>query len=341
MNNFYADSEECSKLETIEKYIYLLEIYKEKPTLEEALLDLFENANLSKADAKEIYNHLYAVCKHTIDNNFEKIKAENPKITREEALIISSYTYEPKTKYKKYSPYTLLNKNMVESNRKEGIKNVDKYLLIFVLALRKIKRCEVNALYRCIPPNVKYDEDTNGVKYDYKEGNIKRFWSFTSTSKEKSIAESFLNKEKNGWGTRFILKGDNMWGYDITLFNVCNEQEIILMPERDYEIENIREGNVTEITCNLLKKTGDILLYIRECPNCGSLDNEKAYEERLKNIRKKISEIAEKTEKLVDKANNQKELEEYESYANTLIEIQNKLIVYNYKKKCHKCNKEY
>ena len=34
MKNFYADSEECSKLESIEKYIYLLEIYKEKPTLE-------------------------------------------------------------------------------------------------------------------------------------------------------------------------------------------------------------------------------------------------------------------------------------------------------------------
>lgn len=341
MKNFYADSEECSKLESIEKYIYLLEIYKEKPTLEEALLDLFENANLTKAEAKEIYNHLYATCKHTIDKNLEKIKAENPKITREDALIISSYTYEPKNKYKKYSPYTLLNKNMVESNRKEGIKNVDKYLLIFVLALRKIKRCEVNSLYRCIAPNVIFDKDTNGVKYNYQKGNLKRFWSFTSTSKEKSTAESFLSKDKTNWGTRFILKGDNIWGYDITLFNVCNEQEIILMPERDYEIESVSEGNVTEITCNLMKKTGDILLYIRECPNCGSLDNKKAYEERLKDIRKKISEIAEKTQKLVENAKNEKELEECERTANTLLEMQKKLIVYDYKKICHKCNKEY
>ena len=40
-------------------------------------------------------------------------------------------------------------------------------------------------------------------------------------------------------GTIFRLEGDNLWGYDIQLFNYFNEKEIILEPERKYIVDDI------------------------------------------------------------------------------------------------------
>ena len=58
----------------------------------------------------------------------------------------------------------------------------------------------------------------------------------------------------NGTGTKFKIEGDNLWGYDITLFNVCKEKEILLEPESKYVVENIKEGNIIEVTCKLIDK---------------------------------------------------------------------------------------
>ena len=336
---FYSDSEELSKLESLEKYKYLLEIYKERPTLKEALLDLFANAKLPQENANELYNNLIAECTHTINKNYDEIKKENPSITKEDALIISSYTYEPKTKYEQYRPYSLLNKNMVSSNRKVGVKNIDKYLLIFLLALRKLKRTRINTLYRCITSNVKLDKDINGKNYDYQKGNKKIFWPFTSASNEQEIAERFLKDNK--WGTKYILKGENLWGKDISLFNVCGEKEILLMPEMEYEIENIKEGEVTEISCKLLKREGDILLWIRECPNCGSLNNELAWKEKNNSIHKQIDEISKNLRILIDSAKTPEELADCKNHVLELQKIQLKFMSFDFKKKCLKCNKEF
>ena len=79
------------------------------------------------------------------------------------------------------------------------------------------------------------------------------FWPFTSTSDDEAVAENFLD---NGKGTKFRIEGKDLWGYDIFLFNVCNEREILLEPERKYFIENVKEGsNITEITCKLIENT--------------------------------------------------------------------------------------
>ena len=52
--------------------------------------------------------------------------------------------------------------------------------------------------------------------------------------------------------TIFSLYG-NIWGYDITLFNYYNEEEIILEPESKYIIEEITKNNndVLMIKCKL------------------------------------------------------------------------------------------
>ncbi len=62
-------------------------------------------------------------------------KKKYPKITKEDSIIISSYTCESKDN--KFSPYKILNINLVSENRKEGLKNISKYLYILLKSLRK------------------------------------------------------------------------------------------------------------------------------------------------------------------------------------------------------------
>ena len=248
---FYSVNEELNFDESLNKFEFLFKDMKSKsPSLEEALIDMFMNAQLSKDDSKEIYEHLKLICENRINGKWDLIKQEHPDISREDALIISSYTYEPKTKYKKFGPYRLLNTNLVATDRKNGIINVEKYLFLFLRALRGLTKCKKNCLFRCINCKVKLAKDPNNIKYiPYIKGNEKIFWPFTSTSDDENIAMNFLGK---GTGTKFKIIGDNLWGYDITLFNVYNEKEILLEPERRYIVDNIIEGNITEITCKLI-----------------------------------------------------------------------------------------
>ena len=154
--------------------------------------------------------------------------------------------------YEKYSPYRLLNSNLVATNRKNGVRNVAKYLYLFLRALRGLKKCKKNCLFRGINCKVKLAKDPNNTKYiPYVKGNEKIFWPFTSTSDDESVANGFIG---NGTGTKFKIVGDNLWGYDITLFNVYKEKEILLEPESKYVVENIKEGNIIEVTCKLIDK---------------------------------------------------------------------------------------
>ena len=156
--------------------------------------------------------------------------------------IISSYTCESKNK--KYSPYKLLNKNLVSDNRQEGINNISKYLYILINSLRKLDKYypkeNSKYLYRCI--NTKVEINNNIFKpklIPYMMGNKKTFWSFTSTSPDVITTYNFLkNEEKNKSGTIFTLTG-KVWGYDITLFNYYKENEIILEPERKFIVDEV------------------------------------------------------------------------------------------------------
>ena len=61
------------------------------------------------------------------------IKKKYPFIKKEEAKIISSYSceaFDPN-----YSPYKIVNDNLNKENRFIGIKNISKYLFIFLYAL--------------------------------------------------------------------------------------------------------------------------------------------------------------------------------------------------------------
>ena len=79
------------------------------------------------------------MCDKKINDNWDLIKQENKEISKDDAFIVSSYTYEPKHMYREYSPYRLLNTNLVSNDRKSGIINVEKYLFLFLRALRRMK----------------------------------------------------------------------------------------------------------------------------------------------------------------------------------------------------------
>ncbi len=248
--SFYSENEE-NTFETLNDYEYLFKNFKSKSiTLENALKELFLNAGATKVEANEIYENLYLICKERINKKWEEIHRQHKSISKEDALIISSYTYEAKPMYKNYSPYRILNTNLVSNNRKNGVSNIDKYLFIFLRALRKLNRCKRNFLFRCITSKVKLEKDPNNSKYiPYQVGNQKIFWAFTSTSDDENIAKNFLD---DGKGTKYKIVGDNLWGYDITLFNVFDEKEILLEPERKYKIESVIKGECMEVCCKII-----------------------------------------------------------------------------------------
>mgnify|MGYP002623999892 CR=1 FL=1 len=235
-------------------------ISSKPPTLEEALIELFQNGGAPPNIAKEIYDNLLLMCKEIVNRNWASIKEENKDISKNDALIISSYTYEAKEEYKHYSPYILLNKNLVENDRKEGITKILKYLFLLLRALRRMNICKKQNLFRCITTKVKLEKDQNNEAYvPYEIGKEKIFWPFISTLEDESEAENFLGN--NGTGTKYKIKGDDLWGYDISKFNVDEETIILLEPERKYVIEEIKNGDIIEVTCKILNESKVLGIY--------------------------------------------------------------------------------
>ena len=258
--NFYCEEEDNNREESIDKYKNLFINYKNNtPSLKDALIQMFESKNLDNEKINYLTGDIINKCKEKIDQNYNLIKNEYNNITKEDAYIICSYTYELKDKtYSPYSPYRILNQNLVSDNRQNGIRNISKYLYIFLKSLRKLPRYypKNKYLYRCIAckVNITKDPDNKNI-IPYINGNKKTFWGFTSTSSDAKLAFQFLNKEENvKKGTIFRLGGD-IWGYNIELFNYFKEKEILLEPERKFIVEDVIPplNDVINITCKILK----------------------------------------------------------------------------------------
>jgi len=257
--NFFCEEEDNSREESINNYKDLFSNYeKNLPTLSEALIQMFMSSNLNEQKANELTDDILSKCKKVIDQNFNEIKKKYVKILKDDAYIICAYTCE--SKERKYSPYRILNQNLVSDNRKNGINNISKYLYIFLKSLRKLPRyypTKTNKyLYRSITSKVSLSKDPFNEKLvPYIAGNQKTFWGFTSSSPNPKMCYNFLgNKETIKEGTLFTLGGD-VWGYDIELFNFFEEREILLEPERKFIVDNVLPplNEIINITCTILK----------------------------------------------------------------------------------------
>ena len=238
---FYLEEEENKREESINYYSYLFESYEiTPPTLAESLLEMYILSNITEEQANNLVNDILTKCQNRI--NIIEINNKYPNITKEDALIICSYTCEANNS--NFSPYKILNKNFILENRQNGIRTISKYLFIFLRALRKLPRYYPDDnnryLYRCINKQINYMIDPfDKKKIPYIMGREKTFWGFTSTTPDVKTSYDFLGQKKElKSGTIFTLCGD-IWGYDITLFNYFHEEEIILEPERKFIVEQI------------------------------------------------------------------------------------------------------
>ena len=262
--HFYTEKEDYLKEESVDYYKDLfIQYYTETPTLSDALKQIFINSGANEELSNDLIKDIISKTEQIINKNWNQISNKYSKITKEDSKIISSYTCESKDK--KYSPYRILNKNLVSDNRKEGLKYISKYLFILLKSLRKLDKYYPNDknkyLYRCINTKVNLNYDLFNKKIiPYIIGNTKTFWGFTSSSPDVQMTYDFLKGEENNKsGTIFTLTG-KVWGYDITLFNYYNEKEILLEPERKYKIDEIIPpvNDIIHIRCDI-KDTSIIL----------------------------------------------------------------------------------
>ena len=247
--DFYYSQEDLPKdfnikNKSIDNYKNLFSSYKYNfPSLEDALHQMYKSQNINEIKINQLTKDILDKCNKTIEKNFQKIKNKYQNISRNDAQIISSYTCE--SIEREYSPYRILNKNLVESDRQRGVQNVSKYLYILLKSLRKLptyKLSNNDFLFRAINQKVNVSEKV-----------VKVFWGFTSTSNDKETTFKFLdNNNYNKSGTFYKLYGDIV-GYDIELFNSFGEKEILLEPERLFIVESVNYFNdVIEVTCEIL-----------------------------------------------------------------------------------------
>ena len=245
--NYYNKSEDISKKESINNYYNIFKDYYIKfPTLSDALIQMFKSHNITDQKAYELKQDIIKKAINIIDFNFELIKKNNPIITKEEAYIISSYTCDSFDL--NYSPYRILNNCLNDENRMEGIKKISKYFFIFLNSLRKLNRYypKKKYMYRCINKQLNLKEDFFNKKIvPYQKGIKKCFYGFISITSELNMN---YNLEKLKKGSIYDIIGD-FWGYDISLFNENNEEQIILEPEHKFEVMNaVPPSKSNEIT---------------------------------------------------------------------------------------------
>ena len=121
--DFYCKEEENTSEESINRYKYIFRNYeKNPPSLSEALAQMFKSSNLDSKKINEFVEDILNKCEGIIEQNFDLIKKEYKNITKEDAFIICSYTCESEDRT--YSPYRILNQNLVSNNRQNGVNNI-------------------------------------------------------------------------------------------------------------------------------------------------------------------------------------------------------------------------
>ena len=83
---------------------------------------MFNSAVKDNAKANYLTSDIINKCKTKIDPKFNEIRQKYKNISINDAYIICSYTCE--SKEEKYSPYKLLNQNLVSNNRKLGVNHL-------------------------------------------------------------------------------------------------------------------------------------------------------------------------------------------------------------------------
>ena len=275
--HFSSEKEDNDKEdESINKYKFLFSDYeKNVPTLSDALDQMFSSKIKENQKVKEFTKEIINKCKSKIDGRFGEIQKKYSNITKEDAYIICSYTCEINEE-SQYSPYSILNRNLVEDNRRKGLERISKYFFLLLKSLRKLPKYypEYGKLYRCIRRQVSLSKDKYNKKLiPYEIENIKTLWAFTSTSLNPYSSYEFLKEEGYDFksGTCFTYQGKDLWGYNINLFSYYypKEEEVLIEPERKILVDNALPplNEIINITCTIMEAPlvlEDIIKYNKE-----------------------------------------------------------------------------
>ena len=261
--HYYNKKEEIPKKDSIDDYENIFLEYKTKiPTLYEALYQMYESVVIQDQKAYLLSLNIIEKSKKVIEFNYDLIY-EKYGITKEESIIIASYSCEAFDS--NYSPYKIVNNILNDENRFKGIKNISKYLYIFLKALRQLKRYypKQKYMYRCINKQINLQKDIFDERIvPFNKGTIKTFYGFLSITSEKDMTYDLKGKRKNiDKGTIFEIYG-NFRGYDISLFNKLIDEHIIIEPEHILKIINAVYPNnnkeIFNVRCEI-QKTPPIL----------------------------------------------------------------------------------
>ena len=196
--NFYTKKEEIKKVESLSNYQDLFKEYlKDPPSLNEALNEMFLSTGISDEKAHIFTNDIISKSEKFLEFNLNLIYEKHPIISYYEALIIVSYkceAIEPK-----YSPYKLMNINLNEENREDGIYKIKKYFFLFLQALRKLTRYypKQKYMYRCINRQVDLKKDYFDKKIiPYQKGVQKTFYGFISITSKVDLSYNLNGKKK-------------------------------------------------------------------------------------------------------------------------------------------------
>ena len=168
--------------------------------------------------------------------------------TEEDAAAVAMYTYDLGPNDFESNPYRIINKSLVGRSFAD-LQRASGLLYLVVSALRKLPRVTGRTLYRGVKCEVNLDNK------HYCKGNVMTWSALSSTTPGMEVTKVFLAKgSKSGKaaGTLFII--EDGWGYDIQPYSLFpGEEEIILEPERQFEVDSVVPGDgLTVINLKML-----------------------------------------------------------------------------------------
>ena len=114
---FYDDNEGIEREESINNYKELFtDFVKNPPSIEESLFQIFNSSGVTNDKIEEYIKKIKDESRKKVNDNYSNIK--DPSLKFDNAVIMSIYSCEVEDN-PKYSPYRVLNRNLVIENRKK------------------------------------------------------------------------------------------------------------------------------------------------------------------------------------------------------------------------------
>ena len=178
---------------------------------------------------------------------------------------VVAYTYDLGPDGEKTdTPYWIIN-DALSGNSILAFLNARKFIWGLLSGLRILPYKQFDVLYRGMNKHVICEE-----------GQLVKWCRFTSTTRDKAVAERFLGISPNGEkeGTLITIKGG--WGYDIEEFSAMpGEQEVLMEPGAEVFVNSVKHGSVDEIQVFVAIEGNLLLDHIpRSCARAANEDEE-------------------------------------------------------------------